>query len=85
MGLQSAYRRCRFSQKKIIFSDKAHFDLCGSVNKQNYSIWGTENPHLYIEKRSHTTYVVCGNISHGFKVDTEGQIFEHLFMEIFFI
>ena len=31
-----------FSKKKIIFSDAAHFDLGG--------IWGTENPHAYIEK-----------------------------------
>ena len=33
--------------KKIIFSDESHFDLDGYVNKQNYSIWGTENPHAY--------------------------------------
>ena len=30
--------------KNIIFSDKAHFDLGGYVNKQNCRIWGTENP-----------------------------------------
>ena len=36
--------------KKIIFSDEAHFDLGGYVNKQNCRIWGTENPHAYIEK-----------------------------------
>ena len=35
---------------KIIFSDEAHFDLGGYVNKQNCGIWGTENPHAYIEK-----------------------------------
>ena len=29
--------------KKIIFSDEAHFDLGGRVNKQNCHIWGTEN------------------------------------------
>ena len=34
--------------KKIIFSH--HFDLGGYVNKQNCRIWGTENPHTYIEK-----------------------------------
>ena len=32
--------------KKIIFSDEAHFDLGGYVNKQNCRIWGTENPIL---------------------------------------
>ena len=36
--------------KKIIFSDEAHFDFGGYANKQNCRIWGTENPHLYIEK-----------------------------------
>ena len=39
--------------KKIIFSDEAHFDLGGYVNKQNCRIWGTENPHTYIEKPTH--------------------------------
>ena len=38
-----------FGRKKIIFSDEAHFDLGGYVNKQNRHIWGTENPHAYID------------------------------------
>ena len=33
-----------FGKKKFNFSDEAHFDLGGYVNKQNYRIWGTENP-----------------------------------------
>ena len=51
--LRSTYRRCRFWQKKIIFSDEVHFDLSGYVNKQNCCIWGTENPLAYIEKPTH--------------------------------
>ena len=39
--------------KKIIFSDETHFDLDEYVNKQNCLIWGTENPHAYIEKPTH--------------------------------
>ena len=39
-----------FGKKKIIFSYEAHFDLGGYVNKQNCRIWGTENPHAFIEK-----------------------------------
>ena len=39
--------------KKISFSDEAHFDLGGYVNKQNCRIWGTENPHAYDPKTSH--------------------------------
>ena len=51
-----------FFVKKIIFSDEAHFDLGGYVNKQNCRIWGTENPHAYIEKPTHTKRVTvwCG-------------------------
>ena len=40
-------------KKKIIFSDKAHFDLGGYANKQICRIWGKENPHAYIEKPTH--------------------------------
>ena len=43
MLLRSTYRRCRFWQKKIIFSDEAHFDLSRYVNKQHCRICGTEN------------------------------------------
>ena len=67
MGLRSTYRRCRVWQKKNIFSDEAHFDLCGYVNKQNCHIWGTENPHVYIEKPTHPKRVTvwCGFWSRG--------------------
>ena len=34
----------QFQKKKYIFSDEAHFDLGGYVNKQNCRIWGTEKP-----------------------------------------
>lgn len=53
--------------KKIIFSDEAHFDLGGYVNKQNCRIWGTENPHAYIEKPTHPKRVTvwCGFWSRG--------------------
>ena len=43
--------------KKIIFSDEAHFDLGGYVNKQNCRIWGTENPQAYIEQPTHPKQV----------------------------
>ena len=53
--------------KKNIFSEKAHFDLGRYVNKQNYSIWGTENPHAYIEKPRHPKPVTvwCEHWSRG--------------------
>ena len=53
--------------KKIIFSDEAHFDPDVCVNKQNCHIWGTENPHAYIEKPTHTKRVTfwCGFWSRG--------------------
>ena len=34
----------------IWFSDEAHFHLDGYVNKQNWRIWGTENPHFSVQK-----------------------------------
>ena len=36
--------------KKISFTDKAYFTLCGYVNKQYCRIWGFENPQV-IEER----------------------------------
>ena len=53
VGLRSTYRS---------FSDEAHFDLGGYVNKQNSHIWGTENLHTYIAKSSHSKRVTvwCG-------------------------
>ena len=42
-----------FGKKKIIFSDEAHFDFGGYVSKQSCCIWGTENPHEYVEKPTH--------------------------------
>ena len=53
--------------KKIIFSDEAHFDLGGYVNKQNCRIWGTENSHAHIEKPTHPKRVTvwCGFGSKG--------------------
>ena len=74
--------------KKIIFSEENHLDLCKYVNKQNYRIWGTENPHEYIEKPTHPKRVTvwCGFWSRGII----GQFFfenkqgESMLNEIFF-
>ena len=53
--------------KNIIFSDEAHFDLVGYINKNDCRIWGTENPHPYIEKPMHQKRVTvwCGFWSRG--------------------
>ena len=41
--------------------------MYGYVNKQNCSIWGTENPHTYSEKPTHPKRVTvwCGIWSRG--------------------
>ena len=60
IGLRSTYRRCRFWQNKIIFSDEPHFDVGGYINKQNCLIWGTVNPYAYIKKPSHQNESLFG-------------------------
>ena len=59
MDLRSIYRKCRFCQKKITFSDEAHFDLGVYVNKQNCLIWYTENPHSYITGAPKTSHCLA--------------------------
>ncbi|XP_053203876.1 uncharacterized protein LOC128388492 [Panonychus citri] len=39
--------------KKIIFSDEAHFDLTGYVNKQNMRFWAIENPYYTTNTTAH--------------------------------
>ena len=48
--------------KYFIFPGEAHFDLGEYVNKQNYRIWATENPHACIEKPTNPKWVTvwCG-------------------------
>jgi hypothetical protein len=29
----------------LLMTDEAHFQLSGSVNKQNFGYWAAENPH----------------------------------------
>ena len=52
---------------KIIFPDEVQFYRGGYANKQNCLIWGTENPHAYIEKTTHSKRVAvcCGFWSRG--------------------
>ena len=57
VALRSTSEDADFSKKIIIFSDEAHFNLGGYVNKQNCRIWDTENPHAYIEKPTHSKRV----------------------------
>ena len=52
--------------KKIIFSDEAHFDLGGYINKQSCRIWVTENTHAYIEKPTHPKRIT--NLGHNWAI-----------------
>ncbi|GFY17830.1 uncharacterized protein TNCV_1075651 [Trichonephila clavipes] len=40
-------------QKRILFSDEAHFWLNGYVKKQNCRIWSEANPQVYVETPLH--------------------------------
>ena len=66
-GLAIDLHKMPILAKKIIFSDEAHFDLGGYVNKENCRIWGTENLHAYIEKPMQPKRVTvwCGFRSRG--------------------
>jgi hypothetical protein len=35
--------------EKVQFSDEATFHVSGAVNHYNVKIWGSENPHAYVE------------------------------------
>ena len=48
--LKPIYHPMRFCFVKCSFPDEAHFDLGGYVNKQNFRIWDTENPHAYTKR-----------------------------------
>ena len=50
------------TKNKFIFSDEAHFNLSGYINKRNFRIWRTENPHAYIVKPANPKRVTvwCG-------------------------
>ena len=48
--------------QKVIFTEKAHFNIGGYVSKQDCRIRVTKNPHAYIEKPAHKKQVSvwCG-------------------------
>jgi hypothetical protein len=41
----------------LITSDEAHFHLSGYVNKQNFRLWGKENPQVSHETPLHSVKV----------------------------
>ena len=43
--------------EEIIWSDEAHFELHGSVNRHNCIIWGSQRPNQVIEKPLHSDRV----------------------------
>ncbi|GFV15888.1 hypothetical protein TNCV_988711 [Trichonephila clavipes] len=45
--------RCSDFNKRILFSDEAHFWLNGYVNKQNCRIWREANLQVYVETPLH--------------------------------
>ncbi|XP_046962436.1 uncharacterized protein LOC124531912 [Vanessa cardui] len=45
------------SLNNILFSDEAHFHLCGFVNKQNCRYWAVENPQLKHQRPLHSLKV----------------------------
>ena len=55
---------------KIIFCDKAHFQLDGFVSKQNWRIWGNENSYVCESKTAPVTcYSACSSHLHGICIE----------------
>lgn len=57
LDLQKLHSDIEFD-RQIIFSDEAQFHLGAYVNKQNYPIWRSENPHDIVEKPMHPKKVI---------------------------
>ena len=38
----------------LLFTDEAHFHLCGGVNRHNWIMWADENPHWFDVRRLHS-------------------------------
>ena len=74
--------------KNLIFSDEAHFHLCGYVNKQNFRIWAEENPLEIHEKPLHSEKVTvwCAmthNVIIGpyfFEGTVDGEAYRHMIL-----
>jgi hypothetical protein len=47
--------------EKVQFSDETTFHIGGAVNRRNVRIWGSENPHAFVEhsRDSHKVNVFC--------------------------
>ena len=39
----------------LLMTDEAQFHLDGTVNKQNYRVWGERNPHVIVVQDQQTT------------------------------
>jgi hypothetical protein len=50
---------------KVQFSDEATFHVSGAVNRRHVRIWGSENPHAYVEHQrdSPKVNVFCAILS----------------------
>ncbi|GFV94839.1 DUF4817 domain-containing protein [Trichonephila clavipes] len=51
--------------KRILFSNEAHFWLNGYVNKQNCRIWSEANPQVYVETPLHPEKLTVWGLLYG--------------------
>jgi len=58
LHLQELMSSVDYFMEKVQFSDKATFQVSGTVNRHNSRIWGSENPHAYVEHQRD-----CPNVS----------------------
>ena len=45
--------------EKVQFSDEVTFHVSGAVNRRHVRIWGSENPHAYVEHQRDSSVKKC--------------------------
>jgi hypothetical protein len=66
--------------KKVQFSDEVTFHISGEVNRRNVRIWGSENPHAYVEHQRNSPKVNVFCASSSQKCTVHSSLLNKLFL-----
>ena len=70
------------NKKKDLSSHEAHLVVC--VNKQNCRIWGSESPHVVLQKPMHLPRVTVWAVEGSVTITVNGDTY-HTMITVFFI